>query len=118
MVAASPAHAARMHAPSDPGAARGRQPEGDEHVVGIEEWLGAVGQQRIAAFGGRVAPRPGHDEHGPPVLEPVVGGDAPAAAQRGLDDHDDVGERGDDAVANGEPEAVGLRSNSTTCRRG
>ncbi len=90
----------------------GRQPEGDEHVVGIEERLRAVGQQCVAAFRGRIAPRAGNDEDGPRVLEPVVGGDARAAAQRRLHHHDDVGERGDDAVAYGEPEPVGLGAES------
>jgi hypothetical protein len=39
--------------------------------------------------------RAGDDEHGSPVVEAAVGGDACTASLRRLDDHDDVGENED-----------------------
>ena len=44
-------------------------PEREERVTRIEEWLGAVGDERVGALGGRVSARPGHGEHRAAVVK-------------------------------------------------
>lgn len=79
--------------PSAPRA--GSQAERDKDVVGIEERLRAVGEERVAARGRRIAARSRHHEHGAVVVEGPIGRDAGAALERRLDDDHDVGESED-----------------------
>ena len=75
-----------------PPAGAAGQTEREEGVGRIEERVRTVGKERIAACGRRVAPRPGHCQHGAAVLDRVLGRDARAAVHGRLHDDDDVGE--------------------------
>ena len=80
----------------------------DQEVARIEQRLGAVAEERVAPRGGGVPAGAGQREDVPAVLGGVFRRDAGPAHCGGLDHHDDVGQRRDDAIAHREPLAPGL----------
>ena len=90
--------------PGPRSALRGGEPERDEHVERVAHRAAAVVDELVRALGRRAAsPSPGTAITWRPrtIASRTVSIDPPAA--RGLDDHDEIGERGDQAIARGEP---------------
>ena len=76
--------------------------ERDQCVFGIDERMRAFGDERIRAARRRVAPRSGHREHSPAVLQRVPRGDHRPTRGGGFHDDAAVAESGDDPIPHGE----------------
>ena len=92
----------------------GVEPEGDEHVVDAGDRRRTVAQELVGAGRGPVAHRAGHGHHVDRALDRRLGRDQRAATLAALDDDEHLAERGEDAVAQREPERLGRRCPAAT----
>ena len=122
--ARTPPHRARVlravrsaHRVRAAGCARHVRRQRREHVVGVAHERRAVADERVAAGGLRPVDVAGKREHGDAAVGGMAGRVERAAARRGFDDDDRVGERRDDRVAREELPRLRHVARARTARR-